>query len=78
MLAFAALDEVHLQAAGDAIEDRRIHRLNEGDDVGVLRQQNFGKRIGAPLSAVQNVVADDPHIQTLATPEYGFELRFVA
>jgi len=55
------VDDIHRGAAGEAIEDGCVICFDEGDDVGVLGEDDFAERIGATFAAMEDVVGEDAH-----------------
>lgn len=54
-------DEVHLEAAGNSIDHRRIIGFDEDDDIGPLGFDYFSEWIGPAFAAVENVITDQTH-----------------
>ncbi len=78
MAASGGSDEIHFQAEGDALDDRRVIGFDKRDDIGFLGFDDFGKWISSAFAAVENVVTYDSHDgEMLGIARGGVILLFV-
>ena len=61
MAAAGGVDEVHPQPAGKVLDERRVVRLDQADDVGPPGFDHAREPVVAAGAAVEDVVADDSH-----------------